>query len=71
MSYVPVLGKKICRRCGAPKEVNEFRIFRRYGASDREYRRSWCMACDREYAREWRQRHPGYHAEWSKRYRSL
>lgn len=71
MSYVPTEGEKGCRRCGGTKPVTEFRIFRVYGASDREYRRSWCRTCERDYGRSWRRENPGYHAEWSRRYRAL
>jgi len=71
MSYVPLDGHKECRRCGETKPVERFRIFRSQGSRDREYRRSWCRACEREYGRTWRERNPGYHAEWSRRYRSL
>ncbi len=71
MSFVPVQGTKACRKCGEQKEVTEFRVFRRYGQTDREYRRSWCMGCDRAYARQWRERNPGYHKEWSRRYRAM
>ena len=71
MSYVPVTGSKVCRRCGEEKDVTEFRTFRRYGAKDREYRRSWCRDCDRQYVREWRKRNPEYHAEAARRYRAL
>jgi hypothetical protein len=71
MSYVPKTGSKVCRCCGNAKEVHEFRVFRVYGASNREYRRSWCRPCERAYGRAWRRRNPGYHAEWSRRYRAL
>lgn len=71
MSYVPVEGLKACRRCGELKDVVKFRVFRRHGDPNREYRRSWCRDCDREYGRQWRARNPGYHAAWSKRYRRL
>ncbi len=71
MSYVPVAGRKVCRRCGDAKDVSQFRVFRRYGNPDREYRRSWCKECDRAYGRDWRLKNPGYHAEWSRRYRSM
>ena len=71
MSYVPMDGHKACRRCGESKPVTQFRIFRSHGSPDREYRRSWCVPCEREYGRAWRRRNPGYHAEWSRRYRSL
>ena len=71
MSYVPNEGTKVCRRCETEKSVEEFRVFRAYGAADREYRRSWCRSCEREYGRSWRRRNPGYHAEWSRRYRAM
>ena len=71
MSYVPMEGDKACRRCGERKTVQDFRVFRSQGSADREYRRSWCIACEREYGRAWRRKNPGYHAEWSRRYRSL
>lgn len=71
MSYVPMEGEKSCRRCGETLPVTEFRVFRAYGDRNREYRRSWCMGCERDYGRAWRRRNPGYHAEWSRRYRSL
>ena len=71
MSYVPTVGTKVCRRCGEPRDVTDFRIFSKYGQDDRTYRRSWCVTCDREYAKGWRERHPGYHKEWSRGYRAL
>ncbi len=71
MSHVPMDGQKDCRRCGRQLHVTKFRVFRSYGAADREYRRSWCIECEREYGRAWRRKNPGYHAEWSRRYRSL
>jgi hypothetical protein len=71
MSYVPQDGSKNCRRCGDHKHVTEFRVFRVYGSTDREYRRSWCKDCERAYSRSWRAKNPGYHAEWSRAYRSM
>ena len=71
MSYVPNEGSKRCRRCEELKPVTEFRVFRVYGSAEREYRRSWCKACERAYSKEWRQKNPGYHAEWSRAYRSM
>ena len=71
MSYVPMDGLKMCRCCGTARPVTEFRVFRSYGAAEREYRRSWCMTCEREYSKAWRERNPTYHSEWSRRYRAM
>jgi len=71
MSYVPLDGSKTCRRCLVEKPVTDFRVFRTYGAADRAYRRCWCLECERAYTREWRLRNPGYHADWSRRYRAM
>lgn len=70
VSHVPT-GRKVCRKCLRKRDTKFFRIWRKYGAKDREYLKAWCEDCENEYARQWRARNPSYHREWSARYRAL